>query len=78
MDDACWEEICDDGCGNYVCQIWYQIEGEWYGEYCPEEEEGLGLPDFRIGDAFGAVMRGGRMYQDTIEDVFSTFCEDDD
>lgn len=77
FDEVCWVEVCDDGCGTESCSVWFQVEGEWYGEYCPEEE-GLELPEFRIGDAFGAVMRGGRAYGDTIEEVFTTFCEPDD
>lgn len=73
-DDVCWVELCDDGCGNETCAVWFQVEGEWYGENCPEEESGIELPDFRIGDAFSAILRGGRMYQDTIQEVFTTFC----
>lgn len=75
-DEACWVEVCDDGCGNYNCSLWYQVDGEWYGEYCPEDD--LGLPEFRVGDALGAVMRAGRMYENTIEQVFDSFCAPDD
>lgn len=77
-DDVCWMEICDDGCGLYNCSLWYQLEGEWYGEYCPEEEMMFDLPELRLGDAMFAIMRAGKMYEGTVEQVFDTFCSPDD
>jgi len=77
-DDQCWVEYCNDGCGYETCNIWYQIDGEWYGEYCEEEESAVMFPEFRVGDALGAIMQGGKMYEETIKGAFNTFCPEGD
>jgi hypothetical protein len=78
FDDACWEELCDDGCGNVNCSIWYQVEGEWYGEYCPEEEALIDLGEFNMGEALFSLIKAGRMYEDTILETFDTLCPQND
>lgn len=81
-DDVCWIEECDDGCGFYNCSLWYEIDGEWFGEYCPEEEEPWMLPlpefpDFRPGDVIQQIIEGGAAYEDTIRNAFEALCEDE-
>lgn len=78
-DDVCWVEICEDGCGFYNCSLWYQIENEWFGEYCEEEPEPLiSFPDFRMGDVIRTVRETGSSYEDTIRQTFDTLCDAED
>ena len=57
----------------YNCSIWYEVEGEWYGELCEDSDRWEG-PDFRIGDVFSGVRNTGLKYRNTIEDIFNTLC----
>lgn len=75
----CWIEECDDKCGTYNCSVWYQQNGQWVGEFCPEEESIVSaLPDFRLQDVQDSAKSIGDQYSSTLESVAKAFCEEGD
>lgn len=74
----CWIETCDDLCGTYNCSIWIKEDGEWYGQYCPEDfnDQSYELP--RAQDVINAAAMTGEMFDDTFVAALDLFCPNGD
>lgn len=74
----CWIETCDDLCGTYNCSIWIKEDGEWYGQYCPEDfsDQSDELP--RAQDVINAAAMTGEMFDDTFVAALDLFCPNGD
>lgn len=73
--EVCWEENCFDGCGNNNCSVWFQVDGDWYGQEC---EDGSAFADFRPQDLINGINQIGLAYGDTIDSLWDLFCDPND
>lgn len=73
--NVCWKESCDDGCGKGNCSVWQQdANGNWFGSDCGQ---GAGMMDgVRMQDVGNTINTTVHNYENTIMDVFTTFCND--
>lgn len=56
----------------YNCTIWFQTNGEWYGDVC---EESI-VPDVRIQDVVGGAQEFGSVYENTLFNFVDMLCEE--